>query len=179
MKNKSILRIIIVTALFLLIPLYGNRYIEGWNWSAFDFVFATVMVGGVQLAYEYLSKRAGMVYKMAAGLMLAGAFLLIWINGAVGIIGDEDNGVNMMYFAVIATLFIGSFVSGFKSSGMMRTLYAAVVVQMLVPIVALTFARPEMVKTPGIVGVFLLNAIFAMIFATSGRLFGKAAQISS
>lgn len=179
MKNNTILRIILVTGLFLLIPLYGNRFIEGWNWSPFDFVFATVMVGGVQLAYAYISKKAGSsAYKIATGLTLLGMFLLIWINGAVGIIGDEDNGWNAMYFAVIGTIFLGSLISQFKSTGMKRTLYVASCVQMIVPVIAFVAARAEIAKTPGVLGVFMLNAVFAMIFASAGVLYAQASEIS-
>lgn len=36
----------LATALILLIPLFGNLFISGWNWSGFDFV----LMGAIILA---------------------------------------------------------------------------------------------------------------------------------
>ena len=35
-------------------------------------------------------RRRGSMYPTAVGVALAAAFLLVWVNGAVGIIGSED-----------------------------------------------------------------------------------------
>ena len=173
----SIIRIVLITAGLLAIPRIGKQTIEGWNWSGFDFVFAAVMIAGVQFLYQFISKKVNKApYRTAVGFLLFGAFLLIWINGAVGIIGDEDNGVNMMYFAVLGVLFFGSVASWFAPEGMARTLYSAAVVQMLVPVVALWLFPVELSKTPGVAGVFMLNALFAGIFIISGRLFRLAVK---
>ncbi|MGB5332427.1 MAG: hypothetical protein WBM80_04545 [Woeseiaceae bacterium] len=41
------------------------------------------------------------LYRSAFGLALAAAFILVWMNLAVGIIGDSDNLYNLMYVGVL------------------------------------------------------------------------------
>lgn len=177
MKPIPFLRIALVTGFFLLIPLIAMQFTQEVQWTFFDFVFATVLIGGTQLAYAFVSRKMkNSSYKLAAGLALMGMFALVWVNGAVGIIGDEDTGINILYFAVTATIFLGAIVSGLAPSGMSRALYSAAVVQMIIPVLAFMFVRPAVYEAPGILGVFVLNAAFAMVFAGSGMLFNRAAK---
>lgn len=177
MKPIPFLRSALVTGFFLLIPLIAMQFTEEVQWTLFDFVFATVLIGGVQLAYALVARRVkNASYKLATGLALLGMFLLIWVNGAVGIIGDEDTGINILYFAVTATILLGAIVSRLAPEGMSRALYSAAVVQMIIPVIAFIFVRSAVYEAPGIFGVFLLNAIFALIFVGSGMLFSQAAN---
>ncbi len=52
-----------------------------------------------------------MAYRFAVGVALAAAFLLVWMNLAVGLIGSEDNPANLMYFGVLAVGFIGAIIA--------------------------------------------------------------------
>src|SRR4051794_7854678 len=38
MRNKIMVRPVLVTGLILVIPLLGNRFVDGWNWSPGGFV---------------------------------------------------------------------------------------------------------------------------------------------
>jgi len=175
MKSKTLIRIILITLAILLIPVFGMKYGSGWHWTLLDFIFAGTLIGGTQLAYEFISKRmAQSSNKIAVGLTLLGMFLLIWVNGAVGIIGYEGSMINAMYFAVIAIIFFGSIITRFKASSMAYILYAAATVQMLIPTIALILDRPEIRETPGVLGVFVLNAAFATLFVVSAILFRRA-----
>ena len=40
-----------------------------------------------------MRKTGDAAYRTAVGVALAAAFLLIWVNGAVGIIGSENNDI--------------------------------------------------------------------------------------
>lgn len=51
------------------------------------------------------------------------AFLLIWVNGAVGIIGDSGNYANLMYFGVLAIAAIAVLIARFRAPGMARTMF--------------------------------------------------------
>jgi hypothetical protein len=99
------------------------------------------------------------------------AFLLAWVNGAVGIIGSENQPANLMYGAVFAVGIIGSLVARFKPRGMAYTLFAAALVQLSVPIIALIIWPQISWGGAGLVGVFVLNAFFAALFVVSGLLF--------
>ena len=171
MHYKSIIRVAIGTAFILLVPL-----LAGWPWDLTDFVVAGTVLSGVGVAYELIARRSEKtVYRVAFGIGLLTAFLLGWVNGAVGIIGNEGQSANLMYGAVFAVGFIGSLLARFKPRGMARTLFAAALVQISVPVIALIIWPQISWGGAGLVGVFVLNAFFAALFVVSGLLFQRAA----
>ena len=92
----------------LLLPAVAMQFTDEVDWNAFDFIFATVMFGSVGLVVELTVRSSrSIAFRAAVALALAAAFLIIWINGAVGIIGDEDNPANLMFGAVLAVALLG------------------------------------------------------------------------
>lgn len=174
-RHKSIVRIALVTASILLVPLLAMRFTEEVNWDLFDFIFMGALLFGVGLAYELVARRSEKtLYRVAFGVGLATAFLLFWVNGAVGIIGNEGQPANLMYGAVFAVGLVGSLMARFKSRGMARTLFAAALVQMSVPVIALIIWPQISWGGAGLGGVFVLNAFFAALFVVSALLFQRA-----
>lgn len=166
----------IVVAFILLIPL-AMQFTNEVQWNeAVAYSVILLAVGGFYELWQWLKTRTR-AYRIAFGVGLAGAFLLGWVNGAVGIIGSEDNPANLMYGAVFAVGLIGFLISRFKPRGMARTLFAAAVVQLLVPVFAL-FIWPAQASwgEAGVIGVFVVNSIFAVLFVGSGLLFLRAAH---
>ena len=123
-------------------------------------------------------KTGNTEYKSAIGLTLATPFLLVWVNGAVGVIGNEGNQANLMYFGVIAVGIIGAFIARLEPRGMARALFVTALAQMLVPVIALMIWPPQITSwgAAGVVGVFVLNAFFATLFLGSASLFRHAAR---
>ena len=76
-------------------------------------------------------------YRAAVGVALAAAFILVWVNLAVGIIGSEDNPANVMYGGVLAVGIIGAIIARFQPHGMARALVATALAQALVAVIAL------------------------------------------
>ena len=137
-----------------------------------------LIAGGFYELWLWLQTR-GSAYRFAFGIGLAGVLLLGWVSGAVGIIGSENQPVNLMYWAVPAVLLIGSLISGFNPRGMARTLFAAALVQVSVPVAAL-FISPEVSwGNAGVIGVFVFNSIFAVLFLGSALLFRRASAMGS
>lgn len=170
MKNKNIIRIALVTALILLVPLLTRS-----PWDLADFVVAGVLLFGTGLTYELVARKGGTVaYRVGVGLALAAALLLVWMNLAVGLIGNENNPANLMYFGVLAVGIIGAIIARFQPHGMARALFTMALAQALVPVVALIIWRPDF--SPGVVQVFGLNAFFVMLFVGSALLFRRAAR---
>ena len=131
-------------------------------------------VAGPYELWQWLKTRNS-AYRIAFSAGLAGVLLLGWVNGAVGIIGSEDNSANLLYGAVFAIGLIGSLISRFKPRGMTYTLFAAAVVQILIPIFALLIWPAQASwGEAGVIGVFVLNAFFAMLFVVSALLFRHA-----
>ncbi|MDZ7762832.1 MAG: hypothetical protein U5K00_00170 [Melioribacteraceae bacterium] len=134
---KRIALVFIITAILLLIPFTAMQFSNEVYWSLFDFIIAALLLFGISATYEIISRRSkSTIYKAAVGLAVGTLLLLIWVNLAVGIIGN-DNPANLLYFAVIATAFLGSIASLFKPKGMAYTMFTSAVVMMLIPTISL------------------------------------------
>jgi hypothetical protein len=158
-----------IGGLMLLAPIVAMRFTDEVNWSAGDFVFAGLLIGGTGALYELAARTtSGLAYRFAVGVALGAGFLIIWLSGAVGIIGSENNPLNQLYAVVLAIAVIGGFVVNFRARGMAWVMTAAALAQAAVAITALFF------------GFFTLplNAIFCAIWMLSAWLFRKAAATS-
>jgi hypothetical protein len=170
----------LVIGLLLIIPLvltFTGSGVDGvgWHWTGFDFLFAFVVLFGSCVAYELISRRAKTTaYKFAVALTVLTCLSIIWTNGAVGIIGDEDNGMNLIYFGVILVGVLGAFISRFKPRGSMITTIVMAVAVALIPVGVFFVNRPIMYETPGVVGVFMINIALACAFGVAAALFRKA-----
>jgi hypothetical protein len=164
-----------IVACLLMVPLVAMRFTSEVNWTGSDFVFAAVVLFGTALAYEIVSRKSGhRAYRIAVAIGVVTALLLVWMNGAVGIIGSENNPANLMYFGVLLLGVVGAIVSRLKPSGLTRTLFVMAIAQMLVPVLALIRHPDALKEVPGVIGVFMLNAIFAAMWCGSALMFKKA-----
>ena len=163
-------------ALVLSVPLIAMQFTTEVRWELSDFIIMGTVLAAIALAYELVARRSlQVVYRLAFAFGILGAFLLFWVNGAVGIIGSEDQPVNLLYDAVFLTGVIGALWVRFKAKGMARTLYAVATVQLLVPVAGLyLWPPPETSWAPGVLQVFVMNAFFALLFLVSGALFQRA-----
>lgn len=176
MKDKGLLAVLLVPVFILLVPLIGMQVSSEWKWNLFDFVFAYGLMAGIGLAFRFFAKQARanpVAYRAGAGLALATAFLVIWVSAAVGIIGAENPG-NLLYGVVLAIAFVGACLARFSAAGMARTLFVTAFAQLIVPVIAVLFWPTDF--SPGFVPVFVLNLVFAMMFAGAALLFRHASQ---
>ena len=176
MQNKRRLVVwAIVVALILMIPL-AMQFTDDVQWiEAVEYGVILLTAGGAYELWQWLKTRTS-VYRVAFVIGLVTVFLLGWVNGAVGIIGNEGQPANLMYGAVFAVGLIGSLMARFRARGMARTLFAAALVQMSVPVIALIIWPQISWGGAGIAGVFVLNAFFAALFVVSAWLFRHAAD---
>jgi len=184
MKTKHIVRIALATAFILLLPLVAMQFTDNVVWNLADFVVAGALLLGTGLMYELVARKGGNIaYRAAVGVALAGALLLVWANLAVGIIGNEDNPANLMYFGVLAVGLIGAAMARLEQRGMARALFATALAQALVPVIALIIWKPSVTSdasgwgSAGVSGVFGLNAFFVMLFVGSALLFRRAVRV--
>ncbi|TPW04395.1 MAG: hypothetical protein FD125_1182, partial [bacterium] len=92
-----------VVGLILLLPL-----VSGADWTLFDYVVAGSLLGGAGLLLELVVRASGsLTYRAGVCLAVAAGVLLIWVNGAVGLLGDEGNPANLMFAGVIAIAVLG------------------------------------------------------------------------
>lgn len=162
--------------LLLLVPLVAMQFTNEVNWTAFDFAFAGALILAVGATFEIAVRKTGSTaFRIAVGIALAAGFLLIWINGAVGIIGSEKNPANLMYLGVLAVGFIGAIIARFRPNGLAIAMFAAAAGQVLVAVIAL--AADLGASGPGWPGDVLgLTVFFAVLWTGSGLMFRNAAR---
>lgn len=146
------------------------------NWDIFDFLIFGALVLGVVVIYRLAARNAvNLVYRFAVGVALAAAFMLTWVNGAVGIIGDESNDANMMYFGVLAVGAIGAMVARFQPGGMVRALFATAFAQVAVAAIALIAGLGSTAPVwPN--DILLITGFFVALWLLSAWLFSNAAR---
>ncbi|MCE2612492.1 hypothetical protein LVD13_05860 [Flavobacteriaceae bacterium D16] len=162
--------------LILMVPLVAMQFTVEVNWTMLDFVVMGTGLMSIGLVYELIVRKSNQkTYRIAFGVAIAAIFLLFWINGAVGIIGNEGQPANMLYGLVIGVVLIGALLVRFKARGMAITLFTAAAIQMLVPVIALFIWPPDVTSwSPGVLGVFILTAFFAFLLTVSALLFKRA-----
>lgn len=152
------------------------RGAEGWLWGPLDFVFAAILLFGSTAMIDLAIRRGGSTaYRLGAALAVLVSFLLVWINAAVGVIGDEDNPANLLFFAVILVALAGAALARFESPGMARAMAiaSAFTVAIAAAIIVLGWGATE---PPGAIGLVVLIGGFAALWALSSALFAKAAR---
>jgi hypothetical protein len=158
-------------ALLLLLPLVAMQFTEEMAWGLGDFVIFGTMLFVACGTYELAARVTGNnAYRAAVGVALAAAFLLVWMNLAVGLIGSEDNPANLMYGGVLAVGLMGAIIARFQPHGMARALVGMALAQALVALIALS---------AGWGSALILTGIFVALWLTSAGLFRKAAREQS
>jgi hypothetical protein len=157
-------------AALLLTPLVVMRFTDEVRWGPIDFAAAAILIGGLGLAIEFaVRKSANIAYRLGAGLAALTAFALIWVNLAVGFIGDEGNPANLMFAGVLAVALTGAIAARFRPAGMALAMVAAGIVQLLVAIIVF-------VADLGTMQEVLLTLLFGAPWPLSAALFWKAAD---
>ena len=157
-----------IAAIMLVLPLIAMQFTDEVDWDVSDFIIFGVMLGTVGGTFELAAKMTpNKAYLAATGVALATAFILIWINGAVGIIGNEENPANLMYYGVLIVGIIGSAIAWGQPNGMALAMVATAIAQVLVAVVALV---------AGLVYTFVVTVIFVLLWLTSAWLFKKSGK---
>jgi hypothetical protein len=160
----------------LLVPLVAMRFTDEVAWGVFDFVAAGVLLFGTGLTFQLVARRArGNAYRAAVVVALAAALLLVWLVGAVGVIGEDGDRADVMYGGVLAVGIAGAAVARFRPGGMARAMLAMAFAQALVAVVALIAGKNQAPVSS--VGELLgLNGIFVALFSGSAWLFRRSAR---
>ncbi len=127
-------------------------------WTTFDFVAWGVMLLVAAGVCEVGLRLSGALAYRAGVVVAAGtSFLIVWSNLAVGIIGDENNPLNQIFFGVIAVGIVGAFLARFRAKGMALAMVATAIAQFGTAFVALAYEHVVF----AIVGVFSLGWLLA------------------
>lgn len=81
--------VVLVAAVILLVPLVAMQFTDEVAWTSFDFVVAGLLLVGTGFTYELFARKLSNTrHKTIFGVVLAIAFLLVWVELAVGIVGS-------------------------------------------------------------------------------------------
>jgi hypothetical protein len=149
-------------ALLLLLPWVANA-----PWTLSDFVVMGLLFGlvggGLELAVRTSSNLS---CRLGAAVAILAAFLTLWVNGAVGMIGSEGNPYNLVFLGVPALALAGAVFARFRPEGMSRAMIAAAIAQ--------AAAGAAGLPSDMLGGIF--SAGFALFWLLAAALFRNAAR---
>lgn len=86
MKNKSIIRPTLVTLGILLIPVFGNNFLRGWDWEFGDFIVMGALIFGTGLLVELANMKVkSRNRRLIAIFLIIVALVWLWAELAVGL----------------------------------------------------------------------------------------------
>lgn len=114
-------------------------------------------------------------YRIGVGVALAASFIQVWMNLAVGIVGSEDNPVNLGFYLVVVTAGACAFTARLRAEGMARAMLAVAAVQALLALVVATAPSTARDDPMGAIGVLALSGGFTALWLISAALFYRSA----
>jgi len=161
----------------LLAPLVAMQVTDAVAWGLEDFALAGALLGGAGLGLELAAVRTrSRAYRAGLGVALGAAVLLVWANGAVGLIGSEDHPANRLFAGVLAVSLAGAVLARFRPDGMAWAMAATAVAQALVAGIALAvdWGLAGSVH-PG--DALMATVLFGALWLLAAGLFRRAAQV--
>jgi hypothetical protein len=113
------------------------------------------------------TRQARIACRRFSSLAIVTAFLTVWVNLAVGMLGSEQNPANLMFGGVLAIALIGAVVARFRPQGMARAMQATAAAQGAMALYALFGGYAE---------VTLHIGMFVIPWLLSAQLFKKGAR---
>lgn len=127
-----------IAAFFVLLPAVAMQFTNEVNWTLGDFVFASILLFGSCAMFEWASRASSNAsYRLGCAMAIGGCLAVTWANLAVGIIGNENEDLNLLFLGLPLIALIGAALSRFKPQGLQRTLYVMIAVQVIICVIAL------------------------------------------
>jgi hypothetical protein len=160
-------------AALMLAPVVASRITDEMAWDSADFILVGVLLTAGCVIWELAVRKSGSVaYAAGVGVAVAAAFLLLVVNGAVGLIGSEDNPVNLVFLTVPAVALGGAIVARFGARDMARALAVTAGAQAAAGAIGLLLF-------PDLRGFLVGTAMFVPLWLLSAWLFGRAGADSA
>jgi hypothetical protein len=161
-------------AFLLILPAIAMQFTGEVAWDGRDFAVVGVMLATACGACE-LAARASTngAYRIAAGIAVGTAFLTVWANLAVGMIGSEGNPYNLVFAGVIGVALLGSILVRFEALAMMKVMILVAVVQASAGAVGLTADLRGALFTMAFSGLWLFSAL---VFRVAARQLSEFAR---
>lgn len=167
-RNRWSLAIWGTAAFLLLLPAVAMRFTGEVDWNAADFIVMGVMLSAACGSYELATRMSGSTaYRAGMGVAIVTAFLTVWVNLAVGMLGDEGNPANLLFGGVLLVALLGAVIARFGPRGMARAMGAAALAQAAMVGYALV---------AGYASVAVHIGLFVVPWLLSTQLFRRAAR---
>lgn len=158
-------------AALALVPVLLQLTSSEMAWSAGDFLAFALLLGAAgglcELAARFTRGIGNLHYRAAVGVAVATAFLVVWVNAAVGFVGEPDHPANLMFVGIPALGFIAAFLLRGSARGMAACLLAMALAQGLAGgVAAVNGWQLPLAATLGFAGLWLLSAA---LFAWASR----------
>jgi hypothetical protein len=159
-------------ALLLSVPFVAMRFTSEVNWSASDFVVMGTLLALAGGIIELAARCGGNVaYKLGVTVAVAGGFLIVWANLAVG---HEHTPYDYPFYLALLVGLVGSAIAGLRPKGMMAAMLATAAAL----VVALRLAMVHQADAQG--GNLLVTAVasaaIASPFLIAAWLFKRASR---
>ncbi|MFC7537042.1 hypothetical protein ACFQPG_06635 [Sphingomonas sp. GCM10030256] len=159
----------------LTFPFLAMQVTDGVSWTPSDFAFAGALLGSGGLILE-LAVRKGRdwTYRLGGAAAALASLLTFWVNGAVGIIGNEADEHNLFFNLVPLIALLGTLAVRARAAGLTRLMVAITIVQAAIaPLIFMNEAGRE--------GIWLRELVFASaivpaIWLAAAFLFRQAAR---
>ena len=88
--TKKMTIVLLATALLLLAPLVAMQFTDEVKWDLLDFTVAGALLAGTGTVYVMSTRKVkSALHRTIVGAVLAIALFLVWVQLAVGIIGNN------------------------------------------------------------------------------------------
>lgn len=154
-------------AALLALPLIAMQFTREVQWTALDFVVMGTLLLMVCGAFELTMRMAtSHAYVIGAAAGTAAAFLTTWANLAVGMIGEPENPLNLLFLGAVVAGLVGAAASRMRARGLAWTMLVSAVLHGIGCVAALAY---------GNLREFLLITAMLSPWILSARMFQQAA----
>lgn len=159
----------------MLIPIAVQLVHGPFGWSAGDFVGVTVILSFSGAIFDLVARRSpNLAYLAAAGTALAAGFGLVVVNGAVGLVGSEDQAHNLFFLVVLTVAVVASVIARGRPISLAKAMLATAGTHIAVSSALLIRADGVSDGDPNMEIVGL--GVFALLWLVSAWLFRSSAK---
>lgn len=115
-------------------------------------------------------------YRIGSAVAILAGALQIWMNLAVGIVGNEDNPVNLGFYLIVLAAAACAFTARLQAEAMARAMLAVAAMQVLLALVIATAPSTARDDPHGVMIVLVLSGIFATLWLGSAAAFQRSAR---
>lgn len=142
-----------------LLPRLAMEYTDEVRWDARDFAVFAGLLAGLTLAWELALRSAvGVLARLAALAAIGAAFLLVWANLAVGLVGGEHAPVNVLWTALVLVAAASACWVRWEPRAMVKVLLASALTQALIAAAAYAIVGTSALPALVMASVWLLPA---------------------